>query len=160
MSTSNVKGRRSNYNNHVLHSGDKSIANNAEKYNTAMAQRQAIGHNFILVGSHTYKNVTQAEIALRESYAKSLISNFTGQKIIHIDLARMDYSYSTSRKTEVFSIHTSGRGWGKVAITTTTVGDYRTLQFVIFKRVSKRKDGKDPRIVHSDTRKRKGNWTK
>lgn len=157
MSKGNVKGRRTNYNNHVLHAGDKSIVNNAEKYDTKRAAKKTIGHNFQLVGTHSYRDVTEQELSLRVEYAKSLIVNITSANPRYVDTERIDYSYTLSRRTEVYKVSVNGKGWGKVAITTTSLGVYHTMQFVLFKRATVTSPGG---IVHRDSKKPKGNWTR
>lgn len=148
---SKLSGRRTSYTNHIVHSGDKGIKDNAEKYNTGKLGRQAIGHTFNLIGAHSYKGITEQEIELRESYAKSLVANFEDVSTYDIILTPLDYSYSISRRTETFKVNVRNKGWGKVIINTTTIGDHNSLQFTLFKKAT----AGSGRKLYKDTRKKR-----
>lgn len=146
------KGRRTNYNNHVLHAGDKGIQDNYKKYDTVKLSKASAGRSFNIVGTHLYHKVTNQEIDLRETYVKSLIANFENINIRRITTTRIDYSYDLSRRTETYHVIISSHGWGKVVVNVigTTQKD---LQFILFKRADK--DGK-----YHTTKKKSGRWNK
>ena len=146
------KGRRSNYNNHVLHSGDKGIDDNYKKYDTVRLSKASAGRSFDIVGTHLYRGVTEQEIDLRENYVKSLISNLENIDIRRISLDRIDYSFDLSRRTETYHVIISKHGWGKVVINVIGVSN-KDLQFILFKREDKK--GK-----YHTTKKKKGRWNK
>lgn len=146
------KGRRTNYNNHVLHSGDKGVQDNYKKYDTVRLSKASAGRSFNIVGTHLYRGVTAQEIDLRESYIKSLISNFENVDIRRVTTKRVDYSYDLARRTETYHVIISSHGWGKVIVNVIGANN-KDLQFIMFKRADK--GGK-----YHTTKKKSGRWNK
>lgn len=144
------KGRRRNYNNHVVHSGNKEIKNYYDKYNLGERKRQSTGLKFNLVGTHLYKDVTEQEVALRETYAKSLISNYENASDRRVSIDMIDYNYTITRRTETFGVKIGKQGWGRIIITTNLLPGRKDLQFVLFKKSSTG--------VYKSHVKKKGNW--
>ena len=146
------KGKRRNFNNHVLHSGYKGTADYYEKYETTRLRKEAIGRRFDLVGSHLYRGVSEQDVELRQEYIKSLISNYTNNSTRRIALTLVSSSYDLTRKTEVYKVSIGSRGWGKVVVS--VIGfDSKDLQFAMFQRA----DGKGK---YKSTAKEKTRWGK
>lgn len=103
------------------------------------ARNKRFGKHYKVIASLSFSNISEQEIDLRESYAKSLVSNRCGIPLRQVYLELNSTTQTSTSLNEVYLIRNGKNSFGKVSVRVQRTFRGNDLYFVIQKKRRKMK---------------------